>query len=285
MNRVRVGWTVLAGGVLLAALGSGVPVGAAPQSKVSFCHRTSSVQNPYNLKTSDGNSIINQGHGDHTGPVFPSDNWGDIIPPFDYDDGHYPGLNWTGDGQAVFSAGCDVDEEPPDQLPTTTTTTPPSTSVTTTSLPTTSAGTTTTAPGSTTAPPPTSGIGVSPTTIIPGGGPGSTTTVPPGSETPPSTTPPTVAPIEQRPTPVTAPPLGVNIMPELHAVVVTPGGAVVDLGALSVPQRIWLAAELRRRIAATGGSSEPLSLIASVLIVVGAGLLAAAAQRRGHRVG
>jgi hypothetical protein len=36
-----------------------------------------------------------KGHGSHTGPIYPEDGWGDIIPPFDYNNdqggtSHYP---------------------------------------------------------------------------------------------------------------------------------------------------------------------------------------------------
>ena len=65
---------------------------------VSFCHRTDSVKNPYNLVTTEADSIMKQGHGSHTGPVFLADDWGDIIPPFDYTGGSYPGLNWPTSG-------------------------------------------------------------------------------------------------------------------------------------------------------------------------------------------
>src|SRR4051794_11799633 len=74
---------------------------------VSFCHRTNSVTNPYNLLTTDADSIIQQGHGSHTGPIFPADDWGDIIPPFENSDGTFPGLNWPA-GAAVLDAACAV---------------------------------------------------------------------------------------------------------------------------------------------------------------------------------
>ncbi len=106
-----------------AATTTSTPPGAAQQpaaEKVSYCHRTASVVNPYNLKTTAVDSIVKQGHGSHTGPVFPEEGpdgkWGDIIPPFDYDNGnkHFPGLNWPA-GSAVLEAGCAVHEtiEPP----------------------------------------------------------------------------------------------------------------------------------------------------------------------------
>src|SRR5829696_4126074 len=101
---------------------SAVPAAEEP---VSFCHATSSVHNPYNLITTDADSIIQQGHGSHAGPVFPTEGWGDIIPPFSYAGGQYPGLNWPG-GATVLEGGCVVHEieAPPDE---TTTTTAPTT--------------------------------------------------------------------------------------------------------------------------------------------------------------
>src|SRR3954447_26173195 len=120
--------TVVVGAVTAVTVSLFCFVSAVPTSgvTVSFCHATSSVHNPYNLITTDADSIIQQGHGSHTGPVYPTDNWGDIIPPFDYTGGRYPGLNWP-DGAAILQGGCatHVIEAPPNK-----TTTPlPSTSL------------------------------------------------------------------------------------------------------------------------------------------------------------
>ncbi len=71
--------------------------------KVTLCHATSSRTNPYVTITVDANSVLRRGHGDHTGPIFPADGWGDIIPPF----GTYPGLNWPA-GQTLLASGCDT---------------------------------------------------------------------------------------------------------------------------------------------------------------------------------
>ncbi len=114
-----------------AATTTSSPPGVEQQpaaEKVSYCHRTASVVNPYNLKSTAVDSIVKQGHGSHTGPVFPEEGpdgkWGDIIPPFDYDNGnkHFPGLNWPA-GASVIAAGCAVHEtiEPPPEETTTTT--------------------------------------------------------------------------------------------------------------------------------------------------------------------
>ena len=70
------------------------------------------------------------GHNDHFGPVwFPgiTVTWGDIIPPYDYEDFHYAGLNWTAAGQAIYNNGCNIPEptEAPTNPPTEAPTNPP----------------------------------------------------------------------------------------------------------------------------------------------------------------
>ena len=91
------------------------PASAAPQKQVTICHRTRAVSHPYTQITVDANSIIDDnGHGSHTGPVYPTPGWGDIIPPFDYSTAkaptaHYPGLNWDTEGIAIWEAACDVE--------------------------------------------------------------------------------------------------------------------------------------------------------------------------------
>ena len=85
--------------------------------KVTICHATSAVNNPYTRPTVDieaadgqaGNSGGQPDHyGEHQGPVFnvtmkQGDNWGDIIPPIP---GKHSGLNWTAEGQAVWNNNC-----------------------------------------------------------------------------------------------------------------------------------------------------------------------------------
>ena len=92
------------------------PSQGGPPTKVRICHATSSSTNPY---TSPEPAIANNGdlhggHLDHTGPVYPADNWGDIIPPYVYVDQKgvtqsFPGYNWTEQGQAIWQNKC----EPP----------------------------------------------------------------------------------------------------------------------------------------------------------------------------
>jgi hypothetical protein len=233
------------------------PADAKPQDKVTICHATSAVNDPYNQTTVSANSIVNpggepSGHGTHTGPIYPTPGWGDIIPPFDYNNdqggsSHYPGLGWGSDGQAIWDAGCLIVFEPimpPEE--TTTTTLPPST--------------TSSRPGSTTSSHP----GAS-TTTRPGA---STTTTEPE---PPIGTTPTTAPPSELPPPPTDPPDGVEVMPPEEAVVIGPQSKVVHLGSLTVPQRADLEAALDPPppIAQTGADVFWIVLAALGLILAG----------------
>lgn len=99
--------------------------------KVTICHRTNSITNPYEMKTVDAASVDGDdandngnggGNGDHllnhTGPVFNplvhthnGDDWGDIIPDIDTE-GHYyaslrTSLNWPS-GKAIWDNKCSV---------------------------------------------------------------------------------------------------------------------------------------------------------------------------------
>jgi hypothetical protein len=139
---VRVCLTGLGSGLILAVV-LAQPVGAVqvpltPQAKVTICHRTNSVLNPYNQQSVNQSSIVMPdgtpaGHGLHTGPVFPQPNWGDIIPQFTYNNTHkgtsvYPGMNWDTDGQAIWLGGCGIYAiEPPEETTTTTPTLPTTT--------------------------------------------------------------------------------------------------------------------------------------------------------------
>ncbi len=90
-------------------------------NKVTICHGTTSVTNPYTRPTvdadaADGDTGNDNGQGDHSadaGPVASSPAvaqnlknnkvaWGDIIPPHH----NYPGLNWTALGQEIYNNNC-----------------------------------------------------------------------------------------------------------------------------------------------------------------------------------
>jgi uncharacterized repeat protein (TIGR01451 family) len=99
-----------------------------PANNIRICHGTGSIGNPYIINTPDANSTGGQqslfgpnGHAGHTGTppgmlYTPGvsqngDDWGDIIPPFDYLDSngvtqHYNGLNWSAQGQAIWNNNC-----------------------------------------------------------------------------------------------------------------------------------------------------------------------------------
>jgi hypothetical protein len=89
--------------------------GAVEERKVEICHASAARTNPYEDISVSINSIENaqsvHGHGDHIGPIFPADNWGDIIPPFTYKTVNYPGMNWTADGIAIWTNGCNLPAE------------------------------------------------------------------------------------------------------------------------------------------------------------------------------
>lgn len=89
----------------------------AAEGKVTICHGTTSDSNPYIVNEPDKSGDVS-GHADHTGPVWNPTlkklkvMWGDIIPPFTYDENGvtktFPGLNWNEAGQVIWRKGCIV---------------------------------------------------------------------------------------------------------------------------------------------------------------------------------
>ena len=86
-----------------------------PTKKVRICHASSSESNPYvsNEPAIANNGDLQGGHLNDIGPVFPANDWGDIIPPYTYLDADdkpqtFPGYNWTPAGQAIWQNGCNV---------------------------------------------------------------------------------------------------------------------------------------------------------------------------------
>jgi uncharacterized repeat protein (TIGR01451 family) len=91
---------------------------AAPDPKVTLCHRTDSNTNPYveiTVSVNAANGALGHGNGDHTqhtGPIYDPTlkakhiKWGDIIPPYTYSAGSYPGLNYTAGGAALLARHC-----------------------------------------------------------------------------------------------------------------------------------------------------------------------------------
>ncbi len=98
---------------------SGITVGASdiiscnfvnnePVATIDICHSTGSHNNPYIVNSPSRSGDVS-GHDGHNGPIwFPgiSVEWGDIIPPFDYIGGSYPGQNWDAYGQLFYQNGC-----------------------------------------------------------------------------------------------------------------------------------------------------------------------------------
>lgn len=122
--------------------------GNSGEHKVTICHRTASLTNPYVIETVDLDSIgavkkfstadEKDGHDSHAGPIFdPAVNlsgngnvkWGDIIPPFSWDAiinggggeqlaaGSYDGKNWDDEGKAILKNGCKIPDYEPETRP------------------------------------------------------------------------------------------------------------------------------------------------------------------------
>lgn len=102
---------------------------ALARETITICHSTGSNGNPYNVQHPDKSSDVG-GHDGHNGGVYPTNPWGDIIPPFDYDGGHYDGKNWTTAGQAIYNNGCDIPSASPTPTPTPTVTPTPTPTLT-----------------------------------------------------------------------------------------------------------------------------------------------------------
>lgn len=114
--------TLVATAALVASFALDIQRDTAPEAeaatrKITICHRTRAVTNPYRRITVSPNSITkSRGHGDHLGGVFNATpnyydsnakNWGDIIPGGDSDGTPYNGannidLNWDAAGKAIF---------------------------------------------------------------------------------------------------------------------------------------------------------------------------------------
>ncbi len=92
-----------------------------PPTKVRICHATSSSSNPYTMPEPAiaNNGDLSGGHLNHKGPIYPAEDWGDIIPPYTYVDAKgetqtFPGYNWSENGQAIWQHGCEL---PPPPVP------------------------------------------------------------------------------------------------------------------------------------------------------------------------
>ncbi|MGI5897539.1 MAG: choice-of-anchor K domain-containing protein [Candidatus Dojkabacteria bacterium] len=82
--------------------------------KIRICHATDSHQNPYNNAQASMTGDV-QGHDSHHGNNPPrvwypgiQGKWDDIIPPFTYYGGTYPGKNWDAYGQSVYNNNCTI---------------------------------------------------------------------------------------------------------------------------------------------------------------------------------
>ena len=73
-------------------------------------------------------------YGEHVGPIGPvaDGKWGDIIPPVA---GYHFGLNWTGEGAAIWENGCNIPTPTTQPGDTTTTTTTTTTTIPSSSVP------------------------------------------------------------------------------------------------------------------------------------------------------
>ena len=106
MRRLLTALAIIAASVFFAT-----PATAQEVDEVTICHARSAENNPYGPQaiTVSVSSIITgpNGHDTHDGPLFPEDDWGDIIPPFVHEGGAYPGKNWP-EGQAILENDCQI---------------------------------------------------------------------------------------------------------------------------------------------------------------------------------
>lgn len=136
----RLAWLAVAG-MAAAALVVPSTSAIAAQETIDICHATGSDSNPYivNSPSKDGDV---SGHADHEGPIWfdgINEDWGDIIPPFTFPGGSFPGLNWTAEGEAIHANGCNIPDPtatPTDAPPTATPTDAPPTATPTEAPPT-----------------------------------------------------------------------------------------------------------------------------------------------------
>ncbi len=115
----RLAWLGVVGLTAAALLApSATAIAADPKTEIIICHATGSQSHPYEVNSP---SIDSNGYDDagghaapaHQGPVwFPGITvaWGDIIPPYDFAPAnfHFPGYNWTAEGQAIFNNDCNI---------------------------------------------------------------------------------------------------------------------------------------------------------------------------------
>ena len=94
------------------------PVRTMRIGSVTLCDATTNPDQPYQLRNVTDEEIL-EALGPE-GPLFPSSNWGDVVPPFEFgyytteDDervwvreGQFPGINWP-DGSALIAASCNL---------------------------------------------------------------------------------------------------------------------------------------------------------------------------------
>jgi len=261
----------------LALTGGPFLLGAAPagaaQNDITICHATGAHTNPYvthtPAKTADAG-----GHDGHKGGVWFAGitvEWGDIIPPFDYDGGTYPGLNWTTAGQAFWNNGCNQPTATPTTAPPTVTPTTAPPTVTPTTAPPTVAPTTA---------PPTVAPTTAPPTVTP-------TTAPPTVT--PTTAPPTVTPTTAPPVvvPTTAPPVDGEPTPVPSPSDFTGGGGTPEVPPaepVDAPEQPTFTGgggtpTTAEELPLTGDRTGMLAAWASLAVAAGLGLLGAGTRR------